>query len=304
MNFRHLVSACRRAMLGCAFLCLGLAVHAQNTVVRIQTTQGSMDMTLLDSEAPITVANFLAYLRGGDYVNVMFHRNAWNATTPPTPFVIQSGGFSVSKTTGAFSVVPSRGAIQNEFSATRSNVRGTVAMAKVQHNPPQPDDPNSATSQWFVNMGNNTFLDSQNGGFTVFARLTTPGLAVADRIAALPNVHWNSPFDDLPLQEWIPGQGVYVTNLVLITDTRTLTAQTSADRIFNYLEALYPQYLEPPNGDPGQALGYTFRHYSGGNVYVGIKDDQVWYLVPWIGPNPGSLGSVADWLAKAQAAGY
>jgi peptidyl-prolyl cis-trans isomerase A (cyclophilin A) len=134
--------------------------------------------------------------------------------------------------------------------------------------------------------------------------LTTPGLAVADRIAALPNVHWNSPFEDLPLQEWIPGQGAYVTNLVLITDARTLTTQTAADRIFNYLEALYPQYLEPPNGDPGQALGYTFRHYSGGNVYVGIKDDQVWYLVPWIGPNPGSLGSVTDWLAKAQAAGY
>jgi len=298
MNFRSLLPACRRAVLACAFLCLGCAVHAQNTMVRIQTTQGSMDMTLLDGEAPITVANFLAYVRGGDYVNVLFHRNAWNPTTPPTPFVIQTGGFSVSKTTGAFSYVPSRGAVQNEFGATRSNVRGTVAMAKVG------TDPNSATSQWFVNMGDNGFLDSQNGGFTVFARLTTPGLAIADRIANLPNVHWNSPFEDLPLQEWIPGQNTYVNNLVLITDARTLTAQTSADRIFNYLEALYPQYLEPPNGDPGQALGYTFRHYSGGNVYVGIKDGQVWYQVPWIGPTPGSLGSVTDWLARAQAAGY
>ncbi|MGZ5786611.1 MAG: peptidylprolyl isomerase [Ramlibacter sp.] len=297
MNFRFLLPACRRALLACAFLGVAVAVHAQNTMVRIQTTQGAMDMTMLDSEAPITVANFLAYVRGGDYANVLFHRNAWYATTPPTPFVIQTGGYNVSNT-GAFSYVTSRGVIQNEFSAARSNVRGTVAMAKVG------TDPNSATSQWFVNMDNNTFLDSQNGGFTVFARLTAPGLAVADRIAALPNVHWNPPFEDLPLQDWIPGQNTYVSNLVLITDARTLNAQTAYDRIFNYLEALYPQYLEPPNGDAGQALGYTFRHYGASNVYVGVKDDQVWYLVPWIGPNPGSLGSVADWLAKAQAAGY
>jgi len=299
MNFRFLLPACRRALLACAFLCIAGAVHAQNTMVRIQTTQGSMDMTLLDSEAPITVANFLAYVRGGDYVNVLFHRNAWYASTPPAPFVIQTGGFNVTKATGAFGYVASRGAIQNEFGATRSNLRGTVAMAKVG------TDPNSATSQWFVNMNdNNTFLDSQNGGFTVFGRLTAPGLAIADRIAALPDAHWDPPFEDLPLQEWIPGQNTYVNNLVLITDARTLTAQTSADRIFNYLEALFPQYLEPPNGEPGQALGYTFRHYSGGNVYVGVKDGQVWYLVPWIGPNPGSLGSIDDWLAKAQAAGY
>jgi peptidyl-prolyl cis-trans isomerase A (cyclophilin A) len=297
MNRTSLRRQFLRAFMAAAFLCAALAAQAQ-TMVRIQTTQGSMDMALLDSEAPITVANFLAYVRGGDYVNVLFHRNAWSATTPPTPFVIQTGGYNVSMATGAFSYVTSRGAIQNEFSTTRSNIRGTVAMAKVG------TDPNSATTQWFVNMNNNAFLDSQNGGFTVFARLTAPGLTVADRIAALPDVHWNSPFEDLPLQEWIPGQNAYVTNLVLITEARTLTAQTAYDRIFNYLEALYPQYLEPPNGDPGQALGYTFRHYGASNVYVGVKDDQVWYLVPWIGPTPGSLGSVADWLAKAQAAGY
>jgi peptidyl-prolyl cis-trans isomerase A (cyclophilin A) len=285
-----------RAVLAAAFLCTALAAQAQ-TMVRIQTTQGSMDMTLLDSEAPITVANFLAYVRGGDYNRVMFHRNAWNPTTPPTPFVIQAGAYAVSES-GTMTAVASKGTIANEFGSSRSNVRGTVAMAKLG------GDPNSATSQWFVNMNNNAFLDSQNGGFTVFARLTVPGMAIADRIANLQTFHGSSPFEDLPLQEWVTGQTIFVRQLVLITDARTLATATPSDRIFNYLEALYPQYLEPANGAPGQALGFVYRYYGSGNVYVGTKDGQVWYQVPWLGGTPTVLGSMADLLAAAAAAGY
>jgi peptidyl-prolyl cis-trans isomerase A (cyclophilin A) len=178
-------------------------------------------------------------------------------------------------------------------------------MAKVQHSPPQPGDPDSATSQWFVNMGNNAAnLDNQNGGFTVFARLTTPGLATADRIASLPNVNAGAPFDTLPVQNWQGGAQVARSNVVLFTDVRTLPSQTAGDRIFNYLEAAYPQYLSPTNGTPGEAQGYAFRYYGASNAYVGTKDDQVWYLVPAISPDVQRLGTVADWLNTAAAAGY
>jgi peptidyl-prolyl cis-trans isomerase A (cyclophilin A) len=284
-----------RACLGALFLCAGLAAHAQ-TLVRIQTTQGVIDMGLLDSEAPVTVANFLAYVRGGDYADVFVHRNAWLSAT--TPFVIQAGGFKW-PAGGGVAAVTSRGSIANEFSPSRSNTRGTVAMAKLGN------DPNSATSQWFVNMGNNAAnLDNQNGGFTVFARLTTPGLATADRIASLPNVNAGAPFDTLPVQNWQGGAQVARSNVVLFTDVRTLPSQTAGDRIFNYLEAAYPQYLSPTNGTPGEAQGYAFRYYGASNAYVGTKDDQVWYLVPAISPDVQRLGTVADWLNTAAAAGY
>jgi peptidyl-prolyl cis-trans isomerase A (cyclophilin A) len=284
-----------RAILFCACLCTALVAQAQ-TMVRVLTTQGPIDMTLLDTEAPVTVANFLAYVRGGDYTDVFVHRNAWLSAT--TPFVIQTGGYSISAG-GTISAVPSRGPIVNEFSATRSNLRGTVAMAKLGN------DPNSATSQWFVNMGNNAAnLDNQNGGFTVFARLTAGGLATADRIAALPNVNAGAPFDALPVQNWQGGTQVARNNFVLITDARTLPNQTSSDRIFNYLEAAYPQYLSPINGTPGVASGYTFRYYAASNAYVGTKDNQVWYLVPAISADVKLLGTMADWLNAAAASGY
>jgi peptidyl-prolyl cis-trans isomerase A (cyclophilin A) len=285
-----------RAFMAAAFLCAALAAQAQ-TMVRIQTTQGPIDMALLDNEAPITVANFLAYLRGGDYTDVFFHRNAWNGSIP---FVIQGGGYKWTSASGITSVA-SRGAILNEFSATRSNVRGTVAMAKLG------GDPNSATSQWFINMSNNAAnLDIQNGGFTVFARVTAPGMATADRIAARTVVSVGAPynFDTLPLQNWQGGTQVARSNVVLFTDVRTLPSQTSSDRIFNCLEAAYPQYLAPTNGTAGEGLGYVYRYYSGSNAYVGTKDNQVWYLVPAISSDVQLLGTMADWLNTAAGAGY
>jgi peptidyl-prolyl cis-trans isomerase A (cyclophilin A) len=297
MNRTFLHRLLTRALLAAAFLGACLAAQAQ-TMVRIQTTQGTMDMKLLDTEAPLTVANFLAYVNGGDYLNVFVQRNTWLSAT--VPFVIQAGGYKIGANSSVTSVV-SRGAVANEFSSSRSNVRGTVAMAKLGN------DPNSATSQWFVNMGNNAAnLDVQNGGFTVFARVTAPGMATADRIAGLPNYAWTDatgPFNQLPVQNW-NGPPLLLGNLVLFTDVRTLPSQTASDRIFNYLEAAYPQYLSPTNGTPGEAQGYAFRYYGASNAYVGTKDDQVWYLVPAISPDVQRLGPVADWLNTAAAAGY
>ncbi|MES3001545.1 MAG: peptidylprolyl isomerase [Pseudomonadota bacterium] len=273
-----------------------------NTMVRVHTTQGPIDMTLLDSEAPVTVANFLAYVRGGDYVSDFFHRSAWITPTPPTPFVIQAGGF-VWPEGSPISAVPSRGTIVNEYSPTRSNLRATVAMAKVG------GDANSATSQWFVNMRDNAAnLDNQNGGFTVFARVTPPGMVVSDRISLLPRVSVSSTnfsSSELPVAGWQSGTTVGRNNVVMITEVTEFPAtQSVSDRIFNFLEASFPQYAMPSKATTGEALGYQYRYYSGTNVYVGTKDNQVWYLVPALNGDIHSLGSVDDWFALAQAAGY
>jgi len=274
------------------------AAHAQ-TLVRLHTTQGPLDMRLLDTEAPITVANFLAYLRGGDYVDAMVHRSAWS-TAPAQPFVIQSGGY-VWPASGSITAVTSRGTIANEFSAARSNVRGTVAMAKVG------GDPDSATSQWFVNMNNNAAnLDTQNGGFTVFARVTVPGMVVADKIAALPRVNVSGTvFTELPVSGWTSGS-VQRSHVVLLSEVTEFPASpSSSDRIFNYLEAAYPQYLgQSKPSTSGEAMGYQYRYYAASNAYVGTKDGKVWYLLPAVNGNINELGSVDTWLATAQAAGY
>ncbi len=277
-----------------SLLCMAPAL-AQNTMVRLHTTQGPIDVKLLDAQAPITVANFLAYVRGGDYTDVMFHRSVRN-------FIIQGGGFRWPAAAGSPSGVTSRGTIQNEFSPTRSNLRGTVAMAKVDR------DANSATSEWFVNLGDNSAnLDRQNSGFTVFARVTTPGMAVVDKIAALPIVKARSPYSDLPLFNWVNTNPILRDNVVLVTQATEFlpqVQQTESDRILNYLEAAYPQYLAPSLGVAGTFEGYSYRWYSGSNAFLASNDGKVWYLSATPGSSLIDLGAMADWLAVAQAAGY
>ena len=159
--------------------------------VRIETTLGIVDVELFDDEAPVTVANFMNYVNDGDYNDSFFHRS-------PTGFVLQGGGFRFMD--DVFSSVPTDAPIVNEFDASRSNTRGTLAMAK------NAGDPDSATSQWFFNLGDNSAnLDSQNGGFTVFGRVIGNGMDVVDEIAALPtydisNIH--PAFTDVPLRDF------------------------------------------------------------------------------------------------------
>lgn len=292
-----------------AFACLlaslaaPLAAAAQ-TMVRIDSVLGPIDVRLMNAQAPQTVANFLAYVRAGDYTDVFFHRNAWTTSgTPPTPrpFVIQAGGYRATPTSG-IAQVASRGMIVNEASASRSNVRGTLAMAKIAGNP------NSATSEWFINMGDNTFLDatSNNGGYTVFGRVTTPGMAVADAIAQLTIVSLTgTPLTELPVMNWQSGTTTLTReHLVRFNEVRELANATATDRIFNYLEAAYPQYLVPSRGAGGEFGGYTYRYYSASNAYIATKDGRVWCLVPSLSSAIVDLGTVEFWTNMAFSAGY
>ena len=193
-----------RSALFAICLCV-VAGGAAATTVRLQTTQGAIDINLYETAAPITVANFLAYVRSGAYTDSLIHRSV-------PGFVIQGGGFTWSSTTNNVAVVPGRPQIQNEFSASRSNLRGTIAMAKLG------GDPNSATSQWFINLANNaSILDGQNGGFTVFGQVAPESMAVVDAIAALPIVNAGGAFNELPLTS-VPPNGAMITkpNLALV----------------------------------------------------------------------------------------
>ena len=149
------------------------------SAVRLVTNVGTMDFILYNTATPQTVTNFLSYVNGvtNNYNGSVFHRAV-------AGFIVQGGAFKVASAPNNFSVTPTSASPTNEPGI--SNLRGTVAMAKVS------GDPNSATDQFFVNIANNSSnLDNQNGGFTAFARVAGNGLAVADAIAALPQSTYN-----------------------------------------------------------------------------------------------------------------
>lgn len=144
------------------------------TTVRIETVLGNIDVSLSDTATPLTVANFLRYADRGAWDGTFFHRSV-------TGFVIQAGGFSPRDDEKIAQIAPDA-PVANEFSPSRPNVCGTMAMAKLGGNP------DSATNQWFFNTNDNSGnLDNQNGGFTTFARVLGSGMDVVNAIAALPS---------------------------------------------------------------------------------------------------------------------
>lgn len=164
-------------------LLLTAPLIAQAKTAVISTSLGDIEIELLENDAPKTVANFLRYVEDNRYENTFIHRSVGG-------FIIQGGGFSFSNDTA--SDVTTFDPVENEFKI--SNTRGTVAMAKLG------GDPDSATSQWFINLGDNSGnLDGQNGGFTVFARVIGAGMDVADAINQLQTINGGGPFTDLPV---------------------------------------------------------------------------------------------------------
>jgi cyclophilin family peptidyl-prolyl cis-trans isomerase len=188
---------------GAAVVHLGLAFDDPDytgTIVRFETVMGNIYAELSDGLTPKTVENFLNYATGGDYDYTVIHRSV-------PSFVIQGGGYVLPN----LAHIPTDPPVQNEFHV--SNTRGTIAMAKLG------SDPNSATSEWFFNLADNSAnLDTQNGGFTVFGRVIGNGMTVVDAIAALPTVTLSVPpntFEDFPLLDYVSGP-VSLQNLVIV----------------------------------------------------------------------------------------
>lgn len=151
-------------------ICAALsASSAYATIVQFQTTLGDFEVNLYDDLTPQTVENFLLYVEAGAYQNNVVHRSVAN-------FVIQGGGFTLEE--NALARVETPWSPNNE--PVFANVRGTIAMAKIG------GDPHSATSQWFINLKDNTqSLDHENGGYTVFGQVVGDGMDVVNAIAAL-----------------------------------------------------------------------------------------------------------------------
>lgn len=136
-------------------------------MLKMETTMGTIEIELDKEKAPVTVENFLAYVADGFFDNTIFHRVIPN-------FMIQGGGF-----TADMNQKKTSAPIKNEADNGLSNKRGTLAMART-------NDINSATSQFFINLKDNAFLDhsDRDFGYAVFAEVTA-GMDVVDKIAAV-----------------------------------------------------------------------------------------------------------------------
>lgn len=155
---------------GISVMALVLAASAQAQTVKLSTSAGDIRIALDAEKAPKSTANFIAYVKAGHYNGLIFHRVIEN-------FMIQGGGF-----TKDMKQLPTRPPIPLESRNGLQNVRGSIAMART-------NDPNSATSQFFINTVDNAFLDAENSrdgqGYAVFGQVIE-GMDVVDKIRAQP----------------------------------------------------------------------------------------------------------------------
>ncbi len=157
-----------RLLIAALLLVAGLTAHAQdNPRVRVETSMGKFVIELDSARAPLTVANFLKYVREGHYNGTIFHRVIAN-------FVAQGGGFDEKNTEK-----PTHDGIPNESGNGMSNRRGTVGLART-------GDPHSGNAQFYINFADNASLDPQPSrwGYAVFGRVVE-GMNVVDDIGAV-----------------------------------------------------------------------------------------------------------------------
>lgn len=178
-------------------LCLPVLGQAQTgeRMVVFHTNLGDIKLDLYERKAPNTAANFLTYVKDGFYDGSVFHR-----VIPG--FVVQGGGFDQS-----LRRKPTREPIGNEADNGLKNRRGTLSMART-------SDPDSATSQFFINLSDNQPLDygPGNPGYAVFARVID-GMDVVDEIAGIPT----GPAG--PFREDVPQQAVVIESAEVVTAT-------------------------------------------------------------------------------------
>ena len=152
--------------------------------LNVKTSLGDFTIELFEQTTPGTVNNFLQYVDSGRYSKTVIHRSV-------ADFIIQGGWLIYNADSQSLEPILLDETLENEYKM--SNVRGTIAMAKLGSNP------NSASSQWFVNLGDNSAnLNAQNGGFTVFGRVVGEGMRIVDQIAKIPTYSVNSNLGQLP----------------------------------------------------------------------------------------------------------
>jgi cyclophilin family peptidyl-prolyl cis-trans isomerase len=164
-----------------AILLTGWTAAASAEQVRVDTSLGSFVIQLDEARAPLTVANFLAYVKAGHYDGLVFHRVV-------DGFVVQGGGY-----TPDLELRPVEDQVANESGNGLSNRRGTVAMART-------GDPHSADSQFYVNLADNVTLDPKptRWGYAVFGQVVE-GMDVVDEIGHRPTTS-RGDMSDVPAE--------------------------------------------------------------------------------------------------------
>lgn len=180
---------------------LPVIAHAQSNqygtdnMVKLTTSHGEIVLELYPEDAPVTVQNFIDYVESGFYEGTLFHR-----VIPG--FVIQGGGLD-----GDMRQKPNNPPIVNEADNGLKNETGTLSMART-------SDPNSATSQFFINLADNAFLDftsktAQGWGYAVFAKVTS-GMDVVEAIAGVSTGN-KGMHSDVPLEPVVIHKAEVVT---------------------------------------------------------------------------------------------
>jgi peptidyl-prolyl cis-trans isomerase B (cyclophilin B) len=163
--------------------------------VQMDTSAGTVKIELDDAAAPLSVANFLAYVNSGHYNGTVFHRVIKG-------FMVQGGGFEA-----GMKQKPTQAPIKNEANNGLKNKKYTLAMART-------NDPHSATAQFFINATDNAFLDfkaenASGWGYAVFGRVSE-GMDVIDKIEAMrtgrKGFHDDVPLDDVMIERAVEVQ--------------------------------------------------------------------------------------------------
>lgn len=177
--------------LGTVVACTAFADNERNSdMIKMTTSLGEITIKLNSEKAPATVENFLEYVKSGHYDGLIFHR-----VIPG--FMVQGGGMEP-----GMKERDTRAPIQNEADNGLKNKRGTLSMART-------NDPHSASSQFFISVKDNSFLDHtgknpQGWGYAVFAEVVE-GMEVVDKIVAVPTGnrghHGDVPLEDVVIEK-------------------------------------------------------------------------------------------------------
>ena len=224
-----------------------LSFNVQSTIVEIRTSLGVVEVNLFDNTTPETVENFLSYVNSGAYFNNVVHRSVGG-------FIVQAGGYQYNgPISGSFTLddIETGAAVVNE--PKLSNLRGTIAMAKLG------DQANSATSEWFINLDNNSAnLDLQNSGFTVFGQVTDEGMQVVDAISQLSLMNAGGAFTNLPIRNYTQAdvdndEPITDDHLVIISDV--VVTDPAVDTAVNLNPAANTLISSSNGGDSGSGGG-------------------------------------------------
>lgn len=253
---------------------------AGNIVVRMQTAFGPIDIKLDDLNAPNTVNNFLDnYLSKGRYDHSFIHGHT--ALSDDNRLLGGQYFWDIKSLINPVKPITTESAIANEKSGNK-NLIGTVAMNK-------PDNtPNGATSQWFINLANNTKFDSKNGGYAVFGTVFEKSMPIVNKIANLKVTNASSDIDNLtslPItgktDHALREQDLVMLNSV--STNRTTNNLTDYDYLFSFLELSYPEFLSPayPLGVVSSTGGgYYYRHYAATDSYIAELNGEIYFLGP------------------------